>query len=142
MRRKLLITEHNKDIRTLYEVILAPFQVDIVFADGMEEAKKHATEKKYDMMVLEISHVDELRRAESISALQTKCPVMVISSVPATKTAVDKISSRPNWALFMKPFDIQGIRDTVHHFLYGNLHQEQEMPRYASRLIPALKLAV
>jgi response regulator RpfG family c-di-GMP phosphodiesterase len=51
---------------------------------------------------------------------QPDCPVLLVSSVPASQSSVDFVHSQPNRDLFMKPFDITRLREKVMQYLSCN----------------------
>ncbi|MBD3267641.1 response regulator [bacterium] len=141
MKRKILITENNTDIRNLYEAILAPFRADITFVDGAEEAKQDVAQNPFDLMFLEIEHSDDIARADTVAELQPDCPVVLVSSVPTSENSMQFIHSKPNRALFMKPFDITRLRETVCAILAKKKDKYQQ-PALAEAGYSDFKLAV
>jgi DNA-binding NtrC family response regulator len=117
MKRNILITEHNKDIRNLYEAILAPFGVAITFAEDIREAQAQAARASFDIIFLEIDHANDLKMAESAANRFVNTPVILVSTVPASRMVIERLQKQAGRALFMKPFDINTMRDIVVHFL-------------------------
>ena len=112
---KILISESNRDIRKLYEVILHPFQAEITFTDNAQEAEHHTAHTRYDLVFLELGYPnpDGIQAAKSLRKKHPHQPLVLVSSIPISESETTLLTNNPFIAILMKPFDIGGMKNLI-----------------------------
>ena len=118
---KVLVVDDDPDLAALCSFVLENEGYDIDIARNGHEAYAAIAAKKIDVVLLDIMMpvLDGITVCKMVKRdPRTKdVPVIMMS---ASDRLRDHAKSSPADAVIQKPFDLDHLINTVHHFAYGN----------------------